>query len=203
MGYEFSQVKTIEGSVLSKMKFGGEVEKPFVPVAVPANMSLILHNIMQKINQTSPTCTSYGYESAAYDYLARKYHSFLDGHPVLVQPQCLTMIYFGNLLGALLDQMACAADVGAHFVAVRRAPEALHQHAHHDDAKRALHHARQVAFLSSFPQIIVHPSPAPEDVLRTRLAAKCRCSKYCWTDPAAPWTRQIPLLRDTLQNAAQ
>ncbi|RYY72889.1 hypothetical protein EON63_20300, partial [archaeon] len=143
MGYNFNQVEAIDNIVLDRLKNGGDVEKPYTPLSVPDNMSAILHSIMEKINQTNPSCTSYGFESVAGDYLAHKYHSYLQGYPVLVQPQCLTMVYFGNLLGALLDQMACAADAGAHFIAVRHATQALHQHAHHDDEKKKLHHARQ------------------------------------------------------------
>lgn len=154
-----------------------------------------------RLNETLPGCPNYGFAPAAVDYLRGKWDSYLGGVDALVYLSCINTIYFGNHIGTYLNEVACAHESGANFVAVRAIS---HEGAHPETPQdqKTIEQLRQDAFLEALPQLIVHPNPLPRAEVKAQVAGKCNCQKYCWADPNAAWVRSIPLIRQLMQTAS-
>jgi hypothetical protein len=201
MGHDFSRVEVVGDEVLSSLRRGTEVTRGDEYTSVPEDIVSRLTVIRENITQSSPKCLTYGYTSVAQDYLSGRWREYLSEIQSMVFPNCLNIIYFGNSIGTYLNEMACAMLVGAHFIAVPGGTKEDVTH-HHSSANHALHRARQEAFLHAFPSVLVNPRPRPPADVEKRVQAKCKCTRYCWDDPNAPWTYELPLIKEIVRNAS-
>lgn len=170
-------------------------------VAGDAILSTLI-SAQARLNETTPACPNYGFAPAAVDYVRGKWDSFLGGVDALIYLSCINTIYFGNHIGTYLNEVSCAYEAGAHFVAVRAVSHEGGAHADIPQDQKTLEQLRQDAFLEALPQVIVNSNPKPRAEIKSHVASKCNCQKYCWSDANAAWVRNIPLIRQLLQTAS-
>ena len=145
------------------------------------------------------TCWGDDYTGSRDDFLQQKYRTELSFNgstlPVLLYPLCLRTLQLGNTLGYYFNDLACAAESGLHFVGANavfkiQQPEVL---------EVAPDHAN--SFLKALTSIWVNPSPRSIPLALRDIKQKCNCLQYCWENKDAPWSRQLDLVANVLNNA--
>lgn len=142
------------------------------------------------------TCWRDDYGGSRDDYLEDKYSSLLGPKPVLVYPMCLNLFQLGNTLGYYLNDVACAASSGAHFVGVSDhfvIPDS-------DAESLSTPPSARYAFFKALPTTILHPSPSQQTQVKSMMNDNCSCLQYCWEHSSAPWLQNIPMIGKVRNN---
>jgi hypothetical protein len=136
------------------------------------------------------TCWRDDYAGSRDDFLVDKYSALLGPKPVLVYPMCLNLFQLGNTLGYYLNDVACAASSGAHFVGVSDRFVIPNS----DVESLSSPPSARYAFFAALPTAILHPSPSQPEQVKNLMNDNCSCLQYCWEHPSAPWLQNIAMI---------
>jgi hypothetical protein len=206
MGKLFSVFSIVISILLLLLNHGGEADESLEKLMMEK-----LKSAQAKINaEEEPHCydrsnSKKHYESGTYDRFG------LEGTNTLVYPFCLKTKELGNKLGNYFTELACAHAVGLNFVTVHKQWDLEGAHTNITDksgqilskiSANDMKKKSKIAFLEGLPQIIVHPTPvATVQEGRSQAEKLCKCNRYCWQDPHAPWVNQTSIIATTLRKA--
>ena len=171
-----------------------------------------LRKVQASINhQEKPFCFPNHSNSKKW-YLSGKYIDYgLQHLETLLYPWCLTTKELGNKLGNYFNEIACARVSGLHFLAIHREWDMFGAHnnisyKHPEDGNTvskilSLDKQQKESFLNALPDLIVHDNPKSNRIATDLIQKKCQCTRYCWSDPNAPWINQTHYIRKYMKKA--
>ena len=174
-----------------------------------------LQAAQKRINKEEPPYCYTSHTNTMKKYSNGNYDSYgLDGTETLVYPWCLTTRELGNKLGNYFSEVGCAEQSGLNFLAVHKNHEmtnAAFTNVVTDKGKvvndssntfLSLSSKQKRAFLDALPSVLVHPNPAPSrEKGRDNVVNKCKCTRYCWSDPHAPWVNSTENIGKYMRDA--
>lgn len=154
-------------------------------------------NIVKSVinNKTDPFCYT-GHSGTKQAFISGKWNSFLNEKLVIVYPFCLMTKELGNKLGNYFNELACAENIGAHFLAIHTQWDLIGSHQNVSDIS-----VEKLAFLQELPTVIAHKSPNNMTTAIEQLKSTCHCTRYCWQDKSAPWVKSIPTIGSYIRRA--
>jgi hypothetical protein len=171
----------------------------------------ILRAAQKKINEEEVAHCYPGNSETVGAYLNRKYDSFgLNGTETLVYAFCLKTRELGNKLGNYFTEVACAEASGLNFISAHKQWDisGAHTNMTSKDGELIRHsgammmESQRKAFLEALPDVIVHPTPVNSTAEgNKRVAELCKCGRYCWSEPDAPWVNNTAVIKKYLRKA--
>lgn len=144
----------------------------------------------QKISAEVTNCWGFDQALSSRQFRNGEWQHITNDLAVLPHTMCISDNEFGNHLGNLLNDLACANIIGAHFVTV------YHQLFVHADDEHAIDahdietdvDARRLyTFVKYLPHVVMHPKAALLESSQKAVDKVCKCTGLCWEDPQAPW----------------
>ena len=64
----------------------------------------------------------------------------------------------------------------------------------HGDSINKTNDEHKLAFLRALPDIIVHTHPLDRYHAQNKIQHECKCTRYCWQQPQAPWANRTDII---------
>ena len=170
-----------------------------------------LQAAQKKINEDEDVHCYTDHSNTKNAYLKGLYDNFgLEDSQTLVYPFCLKTRELGNKLGNYFSELACADAAGLHFIAIHKQwdIDGAHTNVTAKDGTILRRNggvkidSHRKAFLDALPDVVVHKNPAGSaEEGKKRVADICKCTRYCWQDPLAPWVNNTAIIKKHLRVA--
>jgi hypothetical protein len=125
------------------------------------------------------------------DFLSEVYKNVTNAMPVYVVFTRVSDSRLGNVVGALINHLACAYLAGLHVIVINRDWDFQF---HNEDVG--------ASFIDYLCSVHVHPNPSSLPHAREVVLRECDVNtQWYWEDPNAPWVKYIPQLRAVFESA--